>query len=136
MDQPPQTAITTHLQWIECCACLCAPTGHPEYDPTTLLVPDEALRSLSAFDRQFWALKAQCMDLVGGALDSLGSFAQSVAGLHGFILLLRACMSVRCCEHVLQALTASPGPSIRNAWTWKVHKRGRGQGGGGRWVCV
>lgn len=40
------------------------PPGHPDYDPTTLLVPQAALAAMTPFGRQFWALKARAMDLV------------------------------------------------------------------------
>eukprot|EP00798_Chlamydomonas_sp_ICE-L_P014771 gene14772-20821_t len=36
----------------------------PEYDATTLLVPPSELESMTAFQRQYWAIKSQCMDIV------------------------------------------------------------------------
>ena len=36
----------------------------PGYDPTTLLVPDQALGKMSKFARQYWTIKSKRMDLV------------------------------------------------------------------------
>jgi hypothetical protein len=41
---------------------LCA--GQPGYDPSTLHLPPAALKALNAFSRQFWKIKARCMELV------------------------------------------------------------------------
>lgn len=35
-----------------------------DYDPTTLLIPEDALISLRGFNAQYWAIKSRCMDLV------------------------------------------------------------------------
>lgn len=40
------------------------PAGSPGYDPSTLHIPPEALAAMSEFPRQFWSIKARCMDLV------------------------------------------------------------------------
>lgn len=40
------------------------PPTDPKYDPNTLLIPPEAWESLKEFDRQFWRIKCQRMDLV------------------------------------------------------------------------
>eukprot|EP00963_Diacronema_lutheri_P003801 scaffold287_cov337-Pavlova_lutheri.AAC.164 len=36
----------------------------PKYDPSTLLIPKEAWENLKEFDKQFWNIKSQRMDLV------------------------------------------------------------------------
>lgn len=35
------------------------PPGHPEYDPTTLHIPPDALKAMSNFERQFWDIKVK-----------------------------------------------------------------------------
>ncbi|KAG2482754.1 hypothetical protein HYH03_018348 [Edaphochlamys debaryana] len=38
--------------------------GDPHYDPSSVLVPEAALKSMTPFFRQFWSIKSRAMDLV------------------------------------------------------------------------
>ncbi len=39
------------------CTRSCAFAGEPDYDPTTLHIPDAALKAMTKFNAQFWNIK-------------------------------------------------------------------------------
>jgi hypothetical protein len=45
-------------------ATMTHPPGEPGYDPSTLHVPAAALRDMTEFNKQYWAIKSRAMDLV------------------------------------------------------------------------